>query len=322
MPLESLHTLVEKLRQRIESHRSVLSGSEWLTRYTLIDPMLRELGWDTEDPDVVTPEYSSGRGRVDYALLTDGGRPALMVEAKPLQNPLLMDVVMQVLNYCWAEGTEHFAVTNGQRWEIYETNKAGSPNDKRVASFDLMSPSVSNVCLQALALWRRNVTSGQVSTAQSPVLDPMPSEPAVVPPSDLPVTPVTTSSPNPNSEGQPLSEFQPEGERGNKSIRIMFPDESSVEVSTWYGIPTEVARWLVNKGVLNTMHCPIKLDSSNLYILHSQPSHPNGSRFVSSEKVGAFYLNTHYSARNHVRNAVFIVDGMGLDPSQFRISVG
>ena len=102
----------------------------------------------------------------------------------------------------------------------------------------------------------------------------------------------------------------------------MFPDESSVEVSTWYGIPTEVARWLVNKGVLNTMHCPIKLDSSNLYILHSQPSHPNGSRFVSSEKVGAFYLNTHYSARNHVRNAVFIVDGMGLDPSQFRISVG
>ncbi|MDE2686206.1 MAG: hypothetical protein OXI16_01710 [Chloroflexota bacterium] len=63
MPLESLHALIEKLRQRIQSHRSILSGSEWLTRYTLIDPLLRELSWDTEDPELVIPEYSSGGGR-------------------------------------------------------------------------------------------------------------------------------------------------------------------------------------------------------------------------------------------------------------------
>ena len=69
MPLESLLELVETLRERIESHRAILSQSEALTRYALIDPLLRELGWDTSDPAMVVPEYSSGTGSADYALL-------------------------------------------------------------------------------------------------------------------------------------------------------------------------------------------------------------------------------------------------------------
>ena len=93
MPLESLHTLVGTLRQRIQAHRPALSGSEWLTRYTLIDPLLRELGWDTEDPELVIPEYSSGGGRADYALLGNDGKPAMIVEAKKLGEPLSLSVI-------------------------------------------------------------------------------------------------------------------------------------------------------------------------------------------------------------------------------------
>lgn len=50
MPLESLHSLVDTLKERIVEHGDVLKGNEWLTRYSLIDPLLRELGWDTADP--------------------------------------------------------------------------------------------------------------------------------------------------------------------------------------------------------------------------------------------------------------------------------
>ena len=49
-----------------------LRQSEALTRATLIDPLLRELGWDTEDPALVAPEYRLGRGYADYALLSNG----------------------------------------------------------------------------------------------------------------------------------------------------------------------------------------------------------------------------------------------------------
>lgn len=83
MPLESLLKLVETLRQRIDEHGNALRQSEALTRYSLIDPLLRELGWDTDDPALVIPEYRSGGGRADYALLSEG-KPAVMVEAKSL----------------------------------------------------------------------------------------------------------------------------------------------------------------------------------------------------------------------------------------------
>ena len=51
MILESLLELVETLKARIDAHGDQLRQSEALTRYALIDPLLRELGWDTEDPD-------------------------------------------------------------------------------------------------------------------------------------------------------------------------------------------------------------------------------------------------------------------------------
>ena len=50
MPLESLLELVETLRARIDEHGPALRQSEALTRAVLVDPLLRELGWDTEDP--------------------------------------------------------------------------------------------------------------------------------------------------------------------------------------------------------------------------------------------------------------------------------
>ena len=56
-----------------------------MTRAALIDPLLRELGWDTENPALVMPEYRLGRGYADYALLKDG-KPVMMVEAKKLGN--------------------------------------------------------------------------------------------------------------------------------------------------------------------------------------------------------------------------------------------
>lgn len=83
MPLDELLGTVERLRGRIGEHGQSLRKSETLTRYALIDPLLRELGWDTSNPDQVVPEYPSSGGRADYALLAEG-TPRMMVEAKKL----------------------------------------------------------------------------------------------------------------------------------------------------------------------------------------------------------------------------------------------
>lgn len=69
------------------------SLGETQTRYALIDPILRALGWDTADPKVCYPEWRIKNHRVDYALFpcSDvqdllGGLavPSIVIEAKSL----------------------------------------------------------------------------------------------------------------------------------------------------------------------------------------------------------------------------------------------
>lgn len=172
MALESLLQLLETLSQRIDEHGAALKRSETLTRYALIDPLLRELGWDTADPAMVTPEYVSPSGSADYALFDTGvATPLMVVAAKPLGESL-QDATMPGVLHCITDGIRYFAVTNGQAWDVYETHKPVPIDQKRVASFDLQSMTAAEARLQALAIWRPNALDGKVMPAPSPAVQP------------------------------------------------------------------------------------------------------------------------------------------------------
>ena len=170
MALEGLLQLLETLSQRIDEHGAALKQSETLTRYALIDPLLRELGWDTADPAMVTPEYVSQSGSADYALFdTSAATPLMVVVAKPLGESL-QDATMPGILHCITDGIRYFAVTNGQAWDVYETHKPVPMDQKRAASFDLQSMTAAEARLQALAIWRSNMLDGNVAPAQSPAM--------------------------------------------------------------------------------------------------------------------------------------------------------
>ena len=86
---------IRKLRSRVQDYRDYLSTgeSETRTKYALIDPILRSLGWDTEDPAQVKLEYGMDHKRedarrVDYALFQpgDSSKPHILIEAKGYRN--------------------------------------------------------------------------------------------------------------------------------------------------------------------------------------------------------------------------------------------
>ena len=58
MALDDLKETIGTLRERIKTHRTYLEGHETRTRQVLIDPMLRMLGWDIENPDSVQLEHT------------------------------------------------------------------------------------------------------------------------------------------------------------------------------------------------------------------------------------------------------------------------
>ena len=328
MPLESLLELVKTLSDRIDEHGPALRQSEALTRYALIDPLLRELGWDTSDPDMVIPEYRSGNGRADYALMNDGS-PAMMVEAKSLGTPLQDSVLAQGINYCLMEGTSYFSVTDGRLWEIYETHKPVPIDEKRIVRFDL-TDNPTQVCLKALALWRPSVESGYIDVGQNPIaglpqnqpkaqqIQPAPIEEPVIQP-----TPDTLAVDR--TDWQPLSEVNlPKGYSPSEIlIQFPFPDKTTVKAKNRNSILMEVTRWLVNQNHLGPSHCPVQLpQASSRHLIHTEPIHPSGRQFsTQSKKVGPLYIETQQQTETIIKITCHIIKTAGQDPSKFKVRI-
>ena len=302
MPLDDLFTLIHELRERIDAHGAALRQSEALTRYALIDPLLRALGWNTADPALVVPEYRSGSGSADYALL-DNGKPLMMVEAKKLDTPL-RDVVGQGIQYCLIQGTAHFSVTDGRRWEIYETHRPVPIDDKRIASFDLKEQDPAEAALHALALWRPGVQAGHVTPGHPPV---------IVPPVVRPDPP-----PPPPGEWQPLSDLNPQpGSAPPTAIR--FPDNSTTSAKAWNSVLVETVRWLINHKQLDASHCPIRVGNSKGYRVAATPVHPNGNGFGLSVQVGPLHVEKLGNISQMVHATRFIIEHVGQDSSRFHV---
>ena len=304
MPLESLLELVETLRERIDEHGTALRGSEALTRYALIDPLLRELGWDTSNPDMVVPEYRVPNNQMaDYVLLNEGG-PVVVVESKKLDEPLQGGKALdQGILYCAHTGSKHFLLTDGRRWQIYE-----SSSTVPVISFDLLNMPTAEVCLNALALWRPSVQSGYVAAGQTPIASLASDQPVATRPQ--PMTP-----PQDEHHWQPVTLVHA-GTGNEAPAEVLLPDGSRTSITSWVGIPEAAVSWLLQNGILNASHCPIP--RAKRYLLSTSPFQPDGGS-MTHKKIGSLFMGSNYSASDQVKNACIIIEHVGLDPAQFKV---
>lgn len=184
MNFNEIQGLIEKLKKRIRDHGEELAKSEWATRYALIDPLLRGMGWDTGDRAQVKPEYKTrAREKPDYVLFKDDiETPEVVVEAKKLSTNAggqeglldmeeakkpwrhLRDAARQALNYSVdREEVRYFVATDGLLWIIFDKTRRSKDNPGNlidgmlIASFDLTSSTATEECSQAHALWRRPI---------------------------------------------------------------------------------------------------------------------------------------------------------------------
>ena len=112
-------------RGRVQK-KAPVNNHETSTRYILIDPILRALGWDLSNPAECVVEHEVVRRanypatRVDYVLMCETSTPAVVIEAKRIDvesdDERALD---QMERYLQDIPTAMMAVvTNGQYWEI------------------------------------------------------------------------------------------------------------------------------------------------------------------------------------------------------------
>lgn len=139
---EQLHMdLKETINQnakKIEKYRTLYEQNETTVCHQLINPILKALGWNTENPDEVQPNVSTEEGRPDYTLIKNQN-PILFIEAKKLLvNVNDAEVLNQLGKYAFGEGVSFSVATNGVKWILVRSFEEGiKAKDRKIWEIDL-----------------------------------------------------------------------------------------------------------------------------------------------------------------------------------------
>lgn len=126
--------LLTRLKEQSDKHRSF---SEDQTKLGIVLPILRRLGWNTEDVDEVHPEFSVEQRRVDYALVLEG-RPAVFIEAKrPSEDLDNESHEEQLLDYSFRQTVGLAVLTNGLSWSFYLPREGDDWRSRKFYTIDI-----------------------------------------------------------------------------------------------------------------------------------------------------------------------------------------
>lgn len=281
MALDGLQAVIKSLQNKIEQHYAYLSSSETRTRQVLIDPLLKELGWDVSDPSQVELEYSAGTGgeKADYALIANG-KPVMVVEAKSLKTQLGDRVVMQALNYANSLGIAHMVITNGDEWRMYDVFTQKTIEDRVIMEFSITRTPAHESVLQSLASWHSKF---KVDSDWIPLTEVV----------------FAPNGPIPRSVGFEAVRFE-DGSR--VSLRYRHCMDLLVEVANWLAIRTERGKWLnFSTGVTNpisTSKSLIRLKNGLYFHRMESYSSPSNTLRLSRKLLAHFSFN---ASKVHVK---------------------
>ncbi len=130
--------ILELLARIKEQSAKSRSFNEDQTKLAFVLPILRRLGWDTEDVDEVHPEFSVEHRRVDYALVLNG-RPAVFIEAKrPSEDLDNKSYEEQLLDYSFRQTVELAVLTNGLSWSFYLPREGDDWRSRKFYTIDII----------------------------------------------------------------------------------------------------------------------------------------------------------------------------------------
>ncbi len=318
-PLGSLCKVLKQLRDSASRHEEVLKRSEAATRATLVDPLLRALGWDITDVTMVEVEKTKGEFRADYVLLDSQSNIKAIIEAKALGETLTdHKTVVKLFSYAANFHCNSVFITDGRHWHHYTEMNIMDTTPSRVLKInndDLID--VAAYFVQRIdASWYRNQVVSDDPTMQLRQLQQQLNEMAVelkVLKHDIkmPSTEeikVVCAPPTPEKyvATQGCVPLEHLGVVRGTSITKCYLNEKEVPVKSWKDLLEGIVREVL---VANpTLELPLKdAAGKKIYLLSLTPP-IEGRGFKEMIYNGRrVYLYTHYSADSIVSNTKYML---------------
>ena len=292
-----MHDLVNALnlvRDRIDKHGHKCAKNEMMTRYSLIDPLLKALDWDVSDPGVVVPEDVGPNGTTDYTMSGN----SMLIEAKRF-NESLDKHVRRLVDYIKAKNVRYGVLTNGGRWRVYDSKQT---TRTPVVEFDVND--VNGIIIPDVMKLYRSVVLA--SLPEKSVSESEPSGEGGSNGNILRIVPLTKI------------DFRKEND---PPIQVSWGDVIEIGLKRWADVLVYIAQYLVvDHGGLTAADCPVMPESRNSKnaILNTSPTNPNKTKF-QGERIGKLFLNKHGDRKTVIKKACRLAEVAGLDPDFFTV---
>ena len=298
----------EITRQRKLIEERVSYEDETSTRVSLIDPLLRTLGWNVTDPAQVRLEYPTGNYKIDYVLLNEDGTPAAGLEAKKLHDPLprhYPKLVKSSGSLFPGGQAGYFILTNGNIWQLYQgITDLDDIDTKRVFEVVIApTPTVATgECAFALAqLWRPDYGTVPPISANSM---------RFLPTCSVPVTKGWTRMSSWTADGKP------------KAI-LRLPNGKECNIVNWNQLVPCIGDWLGSRELLSDSDLPVLSEDKNRFILSDTAKHPTGRPFKKADKLkfGWKFDKVNPVLGGHLRDAKQLLQSCNVDPGDVLVRV-
>ena len=282
--MRELLEAIKRVCERIKRYENQLRQNEMLTRYALVDPILRALGWDTEDPEQVVPEFQTEVGRPDYILCHENLRIGVEAKRFGTADRDFEQAYRRALPLWQSEGIRYYIITDGDRWVLWDISKPRKENPEPIVNIWLSRDNPGDAARQLLALWRPampkvKVGPPSVATEERETEKERETE--------------TRDETQLEQSLQRLKEQMRPGQSPPTSIR--FPDGTQENLRTWKDLLVAVAKWALPK-----LQQQRKLPLGSLIRRDGQMRAP--------KDIGdGWKVETWFSARGCVQNAVRIL---------------
>ena len=327
-PLSNLCDVLIQIQESANLYKTTLSRNEAATRAVLIDPVLRALGWNTANTNMVEVERTIDQVRADYALYDSNQIPQIIVEAKALGTNLAQKkLVISLVNYAFSFGLEDVFLTDGLVWEHFDSFQPGKLEPTRILNIlednpvDCAAYLVQH--LDAAKYWpieqTIDVLSQRIEELESTIATLQKSF------ASLASQTTTTQAPSLTKTAQNIQDKVIEkrnfislenlGEiTGKKPSLFQLPNGSVVKIKTWKDVLRESCQFGLTHNNKIKIPFPDRVGKKVSLFNYDKPA--KGISFFTEDYNGkTIYVYVNYDSRNCVANSSYILEQL---PSELK----
>jgi ribosomal protein L36 len=313
-------------------------------REHIINPILKALEWDTENPKEVLPNVVGQEGIPDYTLFKEE-KKVLIIEVKKLNVDIEEEeIIAQLGRYCYSKGVEYGLLTNGTMWILFKSfQKDTSISERIIWKVNLENEELSEASRKLVTISKTNIENIEFLVKKNEILNDVWQSLVKEQPKEMiksllsfVKSIITQDYPGYHFEDSEIENFlegkiakiaemfsrlpgkepSPGDESSSKGPRRMKIKNEIFEFDYYYEILINTANWLIKNGKLKPSNCPVKIGrSKKRYIINKEPKHKDGKDFFAPKELSnGLWIETNYSAASCENIAKQLLEKFGFSP--------